>query len=114
MLFRSLSLAYAWSPDGGQLAYAPACLTDDETPEMERVLYVVETATGEVLWQQALPSAMTPVGWSPEGDELLLQNNPGGMLDGWSVWRLAAGGEQPLEKIVDQALLLEVVPQWRE
>ncbi len=109
-----LSLAYAWSPDGGQLAYAPACLTGDDAPPAERILYVVETATGNLLWQQALSPAMTPVGWSPAGDQLLLQSSPGGMVDGWSIWRMAAGGEQPLEKIVDQALLLEVVSQWRE
>lgn len=110
----SLSLAYVWSPDGGQLAYAPACLTGDDAPQAERVLYVIETATGNLRWQQALPAAMYPVGWSPEGDQLLLQSSPGSMPDGWSIWRMTAGGEQPLEKVVDQALFLEVVPQWRE
>lgn len=109
-----LSLAHAWSPDGGQLAYAPACLTGDETSQMERVLYVVETATGNLLWQEALPPAMTPVGWSPAGDQLLLQSSPGGGVDGWSIWRLAAGGTQSLERVVDHALFLGVVPPWGE
>ena len=58
----------------------------------------------------ALPPDMTPVGWSPDDDQVLLQLSPGTAVDRWSIWQLAADGHAPLAMVVDQALFLAFVP----
>lgn len=103
-----LSLIHAWSPDGQRLAYAPACWIDGELREEPRILYVVETTRGNLLWQLELPPAIVPAGWSSDGAYILMDDG-----DNHSpIWRLPADGVGEPEIVVEDGYLLEVVKAW--
>jgi WD40 repeat protein len=101
-----LRLAHAWSPDS-RLAYALRCGFDDP-PAGANVLTVIDPATGVVEWQRALPVGLFPVGWSPDGQFILLDD----AVTASPIWRLAADGTGEPEVVVEDGRLLGYVLTW--
>lgn len=102
------SLPHAWSSDGAWLAYTPLCTAEGVTSPGPDTLYVVEMASGEVLWQQELPEALSLVDWSPDGEYILLNNS--GVPP--SIWRIRVDGTGEPELVVEDGYLLTVVGAW--
>ena len=74
-----------------------------------------DTATGAPLWQHSLAPNTWPVAWSPDGADLLLQENAAGLeeyaqLAYYALWRLAAEGVTP-ELVAQGVVLLATIPQ---
>ena len=110
----NLTFIHNWSPDSSFLAYTPLCRVNGELRDEAQQLYIVEAATGNLLWQQALSAELSLSAWSSDGHYLLLQGSSSGWPADASIWRLAADGSGTPEIVVEQGILLEVVPQWAE
>jgi len=96
----------AFSPDGQRRAYV-----NDATglePAGVRQLVVADAAAGE-LWRRDLPGDRWPLGWSPDGAYVLLDDT----ANHTPIWRLPADGTGELEVIVEDGHLLGVVNVWR-
>ncbi len=110
---------WAWSPDGTQLAFLLNCAAATESSWV----YVLDAATGDVQWAQALPrpaEALYPLDrlfWSADGAYLLL-DGPDTTVEFTRplspIWRLAADGTGELEVLVESGYLVDVIPQWAE
>jgi len=100
-----LGIAHAWSPDS-RLAYTVLCGVGGTTALEPSPLIVIDPATGVVAWQRELPVGLFPVGWSPDGQFILLDD----AATASPIWRLAADGLGDLEVVVDDGRLLELVP----
>jgi Tol biopolymer transport system component len=99
-----VNVTHVWSPDG-RLAYALWC-GFDYPPVGPNVLTVIDPATGVAGWQRELPVGLFPVGWSPDGQFILLDD----AAYGSPIWRLAADGTGEPEVVVEDGRLLELVP----
>ena len=99
-----VNVTHAWSPDG-HLAYALWC-GFDYPPVGPNVLTVIDPATGVVGWQRELPVGLFPVGWSPDGQFILLDD----AAVASPIWRLAADGTGELEVVVEDGRLVELIP----
>ena len=91
------------SPDGRQRAYLAI---PPDAPDAYR-LVIEEVATGET-HQRDLATDLFPVGWSPDGQYLFLDDGRGDS----PIWRLPAGGRGDLEAIIDDGYLLAIVDAW--
>lgn len=98
-----LGIAHAWSPDG-RLAYALSC--GFANPPAATVLTVIDPAIGVVEWQRELPAGLFPVGWSPDGQFILLDD----AAVASPIWRLVADGTGEPEVVVEDGRLVEFVP----
>lgn len=99
-----VNVAHAWSPDG-RLAYTLWC-GFDYPPAGANVLTIIEPATGVVEWQRELAAGLFPVGWSPDGQFILLDDAAGAS----PIWRLAADGTGEPEVVIEDGRLLELIP----
>ena len=100
-----LGIAHAWSPDS-RLAYTVLCGVGGTTALEPRPLTVIDPATGVVGWQRELPVGLFPVGWSPDGQFILLDD----AAVASPIWRLAADGTGELEVVVEDGRLVELIP----
>ena len=100
-----LGIAHAWSPDS-RLAYTVLCGVGGTTALEPRPLTVIDPATGVVEWQRELAAVWFPVGWSPDGQSLLLDD----AAVASPIWRLAADGTGEPEVVVEDGRLLELIP----
>ncbi|MEZ4517076.1 MAG: hypothetical protein R3C44_09665 [Chloroflexota bacterium] len=93
--------SWAWSADGQHLAYVMTC--GDAS-----WLSVVETMTGDLLWQQALAAGVSVKAWSPDDHYLLLQMRPTGLLADASIERFASDGSGAPEPVT-RGLFIDIV-----
>lgn len=100
-----LNVIHAWSPDG-RLAYTLTCGIDGAPLSGANRLTVIEPATGAINWQKGLPMGLFPVGWSPDGQFILLDD----AAYGSPIWRLAANGTGEPAVIVEDGRLLDTLP----
>ena len=100
-----LGIARSWSPDS-RLAYTILCGVGGTTALEPRPLTVIDPATGVVGWQRELPVGLFPVGWSPDGQFILLDD----AAVASPIWRLAADGTGELEVVVEDGRLVELIP----
>ena len=100
-----LGIAHAWSPDS-RLAYTVLCGVGGTTALEPRPLTVIDPATGVVEWQRKLAAVWFPVGWSPDGQSLLLDD----AAVASPIWRLAADGTGEPEVVIEDGRLLELIP----
>jgi len=96
----------AFSPDGQRHAYVND--TTGLEPAGVRQLVVEDAAAGE-LWRRDLPGDLWPLGWSPDGVYVLLNDT----ANHSPIWRLPADGTGELEVFVEDGYLLSVVTIWR-
>lgn len=95
-------LGFAWSPDGGRLAYVVA--SEIASEGLSPALWVADVAGGEAptLLVQGRAETFSSPGWSPDGQQLVFSRTPLGSettsaSDAWSV--NADGGElRPLQR----------------
>ncbi len=103
---------WAWSPNGEHLAYTILCPETGQNGKT-KWLYVTNISQQVPLWYQQIPLySIRLEQWTPDGDYLLLQNNPSGWPQDSSIWRLSADGTGSPETIVPQGILLGTVSQW--
>jgi hypothetical protein len=57
-------------------------------------------------WQRELPVGLFPVGWSPDGQFILLDD----AAVASPIWRLAADGTGEPEVVVEDGRLVELIP----
>ncbi len=100
-----LNVAHVWSPDG-RLAYTLTCGLDGAPLAGANLLTIIEPATGAVEWQTELPAGLFPVGWSPDGQAILLDDATAAS----PIWRLAADGTGEPVVIVEDGTLLDIFP----
>lgn len=98
-----LTRADVVSPDGRRRAYLAS---PPDAPDAYR-LVIEDVATGETR-PRDLATALVPVGWSPDGQYLFLDDGRGDS----PIWRLPAGGEGEPEPIIADGYLLAIVNVW--
>jgi hypothetical protein len=103
-------VSWAWSSGDNRLAYQATCSAESESVTAR--LDVIDLPTGSVLWQQDVPPEFSVKKWTPDGEYLLLQQATSGLPADAAIWRLAANGSGKLEMVVEQGILLDVIPQW--
>lgn len=99
----------AESPDGQQLARM--LFSDSEDPLHFHQLTLFDIEKEEVLWHTVLENAANRLAWSLDGRYLLLNYNYPGLSP---IWRLLADGTSSPETIIEEAFLIDVIPQWQQ
>lgn len=98
------NVAQVWSP-AGRLAYTLTCGIEGEPLAGANLLSLIEPTTGAVEWRTELAAGLFPVGWSPDGQYILLDDAAGAS----PIWRLAADGSGAAEVVVEDGHLLGLV-----
>lgn len=97
---------WAWSPDGEQLAF----LTTNRNSEDGGFLLSVVNLTAEsLLWQMEFSEPFQTIYWSIDGQYLFLDVHDLKPNDS-PIWRLAADGKSNIEVVVDEGILIGVLP----
>lgn len=94
-------------PDQNSLFLGRAYLTNSLDAPDSYQLVIEDVATGETR-PRDLAADLFPVGWSPDGQYLFLDDGRGDS----PIWRLPAGGRGELEAIIDDGYLLAIVDSW--
>ena len=96
------------SPETQQLARMLYSEPDD--PLHFHLLIIEDNETADILWQIELEDAANRLAWSVDEQYLLLNND---YPDLSPIWRLLSDGTSTPEVIIEEAYLIDVIPQWQ-